>query len=201
MKIFLALCIFAYNTLIFAQQPVTSAIKPYTNCTFNDGLQVVQLDALPTTPMVRQIDTPAGLKDIAMLQGERIMFAYPSEDFYANVKAEQLDTKDYLSEKKDLIAQLDIYTKDGNTIAHDLPSLGDLQVQGINRSKLEGGVLGIYLFFDDKQAIVTTMYLLNGEPDKRRFQSLPEYAKLRDSFLSNYASCIRQNQKLTSSNH
>ncbi len=38
--------------------------------------------------MVRAVTTPAGEKQITMLEGERIMLAYPGEDFYANVKAE-----------------------------------------------------------------------------------------------------------------
>jgi len=57
-------------------------------------------------------------------------------------------------------------------------------------SKLEGGSLGIYLIFDDKKQVVTTIYFLNQEPQERKFQTLDEYRRLRDRFLSRYGSCI-----------
>ena len=69
-----------------AQDRIAPAIRPYTSCRFDDGLSIVQLDALPMTPMTRTVQTPKGEKQIVMLEGERIMFAYPDEDFYANVK-------------------------------------------------------------------------------------------------------------------
>jgi hypothetical protein len=64
------------------------------------------------------------------------------------------------------------------------------QAQGLDRSKREGGVLGVYLFFDNPTRTVTTIYFLNQEPPKR-FKTMEEYAAIRDRFLSNYTSCIR----------
>jgi hypothetical protein len=42
---------------------------------------------------------------------------------------------------------------------------------------------------------VTTIYLLNQEPEQRKFQTMEEYRSLRDKFLVSYASCIRKNQQ------
>ncbi len=198
---FTALFLFVLVTASYAlaQYRIAPAIQPYTSCRFDDGLSIVQLDALPTTPMVRTIQTPSGEKQVTMVEGERIMFAYPSEDFYANVKAEQLDPKDYTREKADLVAELTSLASDGK--AHVEPSLAPIhrfEVHGLNRSKLEGGVLGTYVLFDDKQSVVTTIYLLNGEPEQRRFQTLPEYAEVRDHFLSQYTACVRVNEEANS---
>ena len=192
LAVFLLFLVFPFAR---AQERIAPAIRPYTSCAFDDGLRIVSLDALPATPMVRTVETPDGEKQITMLEGERIMLAYPDEDFYANVKAEQLDLGNYPREKADLIAQLGPFVSDGKArIEPPQPPLQGFEVHGLNRLALEGGVLGIYLLFDDKQAVVTTIYFLNGEPGQRRFQSLPGYARLRDRFLAAYAGCVRTNQ-------
>ncbi len=183
----------------FAQERIAPAIRPYTSCHFDDGLSIVQLNALPMTPMTRTVQTPSGDKEIVMLEGERIMFAYPDEDFYANVKTEQLDTKNYAREKTDLIAQLSSTASDGKAhVENAVKPMNDFEIHGLNRLKLEGGVLGTYLLFDDKRYLATTIYLLNGKPGQRRFQTLPEYARMRDHFLSQYTACIRVNEKASS---
>jgi len=61
---------------------------------------------------------------------------------------------------------------------------------------LEGGVLGLYLAFDDKTHIATTIYLLNQEAYARKFQTIEQYQQLRDTFLKTYLACIRMNQQL-----
>jgi hypothetical protein len=65
----------------------------------------------------------------------------------------------------------------------------------LDREKLEGGVLGIYLFFDNSAHVVTNIYLLNQEPQNRKFQTIEEYRQLRDRFLVSYSACIRKNQQ------
>ena len=43
---------------------------------------------------------------------------------------------------------------------------------GVNRNKLEGGVLSIYNLFEDSSHTAVTMYLLNDEPAKRKFRKI-----------------------------
>ena len=127
------------------------------------------------------------------------MFAYPAQDFYANVKAEQLDPSRYTADKSVLLDSLKALAED-NIEAEVPPTLyPGFDVHGINRAKLEGGVLGVYLIFDDKRHIATTIYLLNQEPQQRAFQNMMEYASRRDAFLKSYVSCIRMNEDVAPS--
>jgi hypothetical protein len=121
------------------------------------------------------------------------MFAYPGEDFYANVKVEFLPDQGYEKAKQALIANFEYLLASGdNSRNYDLKShLNGFEIQGLDRSKREGGVLGVYLLFDNPTHSVLTIYMLNQEPPIR-FKSMTEYAALRDRFLFGYMACIRK---------
>ena len=159
-------------------------LQSYANCTFSDGLMVVRSDALPATVTSRPVETDDGTRHVDLEAGLRIMFAYPLQDFYANVKAERLPAAKFASEKQDLLANFK-HMAPGNTVNTSLRSpMNGFEVHGLDRDKLEGGVLGIYLLFRDKDATATTIYFLNQQPQTRQFQTMDEYRALRDRFLS-----------------
>ena len=185
-------CLFS-RTAVSQENP----LEAYDSCKFSDGLQIVRIDSLPPGVTVRPVETYSGTRQIEMIAGHRIMFAYPDEDFYANVKAEVLPERNFKELKGFLLDNLE-HLAHGNTVNRTLESpLNGLEVHGVDREKLEGGVLGIYLLFDAPNRIVTTVYLLNQEPGDRRFQTIEEYQSLREQFLKSYTACIRNNQKRT----
>ncbi len=120
------------------------------------------------------------------------MFAYPGEEFYANVKVELLPSDGYAESKRALIDDFDSILASGDTERNYKlrPKLHNFEIHGLDRSKREGGVLGIYVLFDDATHAVTTIYFLNQEPPKR-FKTMEEYAQVRDQFLERYTTCIR----------
>jgi len=121
------------------------------------------------------------------------MFAYPGESFYANVKVEILPEPGYEKSKKALMDNFDYLLASGDNRRNYAlkPHMNGFEIQGLDRSKREGGVLGIYLLFNDATRTVLTIYMLNQEPPER-FTTIEEYAALRDRFLSGYTSCIRK---------
>ena len=190
----LSVFIFAAGAIALAAQSTDNLI-PYTSCQFSDGLQIVQTDPLASGIASREVETDSGPRRIDLLAGRRIIFAYPNTDFYANVKAESLPTANYAQFKGFLLDNLQ-YLSHSNIVNAALHSpLNGFEIHGIDREKLEGGVLGIYLLFDDASHVVTTIYMLNQEPQERKFQSMGEYGTLRDRFLASYSACIRKNQQ------
>src|ERR1700748_3739416 len=124
-------------------------LHSYESCTFDDGLQIAKIDALPPGAQQRTIDTPQGPKIIHMLAGRRIMFAYGvGGDFFANVKPELLPAATWDTDKQyllDEIAQL-LASQPGtarNTSLTD--TLHGIEVHGIDHTELKGGTLGFYL--------------------------------------------------------
>jgi hypothetical protein len=175
-------------------RPLAAPLVPYTECKLPTGPDVVEVTKLPAVPMTRTVDTLRGPRNVLIEDGVRVMFDYPNTDFYANLKAEQLKADTYEAEKADLISEEDkmLASDDTNSRNYALkPKMQGFEIYGIDRKKLEGGVLGAYLFFDDPTHVVTTIYFLNGEPGRRRFNDMAEYAKLRDGFLESYTKCVR----------
>jgi len=126
-----------------------------------------------------------------MTDGYRILIAYQNEPF-VNLKAEQFDKTRYSTDKQSLIDSLESSAKDSPNMESEKPTkskMGRFESYAINRTKLEGGVLSIYLWFDDSGAQVLTAYILNDEPAVRKFKTIDEYRNLRDRFLQELNGC------------
>jgi hypothetical protein len=171
----------------------TSAFDRYTGCRFSDQLSVVETSPLAPGIHERTVPTSKGPKQVAMVEGRQVMFAYPGKDFYANVKVEILPEKDYAETRQALVDNFGymLATSKDSTRNYELkPKLNGLDVRGLDKDKLEGGVLGIYVLLNDASRMVTTIYFLNQEPKDRSFQTIEEYRVVRDRFFSTYAACI-----------
>jgi hypothetical protein len=170
----------------------SSAFDRYTTCKFADGLIVVETSPLAPGVHARTVQTLKGPRQVEMVEGRRVMFAYPDKDFYANVKVEILPEKNYAETRQFLIDDFDytLASADGSTRNYGLkPKENGFDVRGLDRDKLEGGVLGVYLLLDDSSRMVTTIYFLNQEPKDRSFQTMDEYRVMRDRFLATYTAC------------
>ncbi|MBB5316464.1 hypothetical protein [Tunturibacter empetritectus] len=171
----------------------SSAFDRYTGCRFSDELAVVETSPLAPGIHERTVETLKGPRQVGMVEGRRVMFAYPGKDFYANVKVEILPEKDYAETRQTLVDNFDYFlasSKDSTRNYGLKPKLNGLDIRGLDRDKLEGGVLGIYLLLNDATRMVTTIYFLNQEPKDRSFQTIEDYRMMRDRFLSTYTACV-----------
>ncbi len=186
------------GTLVIAlpvSAQISAGLRPYTRCTFDDGLAVSNLSPLPPGVQGRTVATLTGPRPVPLLRGETVMFSYPQSEFYANVKVEQLPAPAFAQGKKDLISNFDHILAGGNDSTRNLafalhPQLNGFETYGLDRTELAGATLGIYLLIDNRTHIVATVYFLNQDPARRKFSTLAEYAVLRDHFLTAYTSCV-----------
>ena len=176
-------------------QATPDAFTPYTACSLPDGPAVVESTPLAPGVTERTVQTRKGNATVSLADGRRVMFAYPGEDFYANVKVESILPGNYPQARSALIDNFEYTLSSGdNARNYKLkPVLNGFTIQGLDRLKREGGVLGIYLLLDDATHTAITIYFLNQEPPKR-FKTMDEYAALRDRFLNAYTACIRDKQ-------
>lgn len=177
----------------------TDALQAYTSCFFRDGLQILSVDPLAADVTSRVVQTADGPRTIDLVAGKQVLLAYPFTDFFANVRAEVLPADLYAAQKAALLANLSyLESQPGGPVeAQALPrNLHGFEVRGNNRTKLEGSVLGMYLMFDDAAHVATTISFLNQESWRRKFQTMDQYAHLRDQFLVAYTGCVRENQAL-----
>jgi hypothetical protein len=166
--------------------------EPYTTCSLPDGPSVVETAPLAPGVTTRNVQTIKGPLPVRMLDGRRVMFAYPGEDFYANVKVEILPADTWSDARNTLSENFDYLLASGDDVRNYSlrPDLNGFSIAGQDRTKREGGVLGFYLLSDNTTHTVITIYFLNQEPP---FKTMQEYAVLRDRFLNGYTACIRKN--------
>ena len=123
--------------------------------------------------------------------GYRVLITYREVEAFGNLKVERLPATVYQKEKSDLLSSLEFFASgpgmDGKV---QTGVRNGFNLCGVNRNKLEGGVLSIYNLFEDSSHTAVTMYLLNDEPAKRKFDSFEKYSPIRDAFLDAYTSCL-----------
>ena len=194
LTILLALCALLTIT---AQAQLFPELKAYGSCSFPDGLQVIDDSPMPPNVHERPVQSHGTTGSVPLLAGRRVVFGYPGEDAYANVKVELLPEGNFAANRKLLLEDFDDIVASDKGVARNVarkPTQSGFSVTGLDRKSLQGNTLGIYLLIDDKTQTVATVYLLNGTPAKRKFQTLTEYARMRDTFLYNYTRCIRNNK-------
>lgn len=177
------------------ERPVPAALRPYLGCKLPIGPDLTGNTLLPQAPMARTAQTFSGPKKIQLVDGVMAAFAYPGEQPFANVKVELLPAATYAAEKTDLISEFDKINATGNDTQRNYtmkPTLNGFQIQGFDRTALDGKVLGIYLLFDNAHHVATTAYFLNAPVGQRKFDSLNEYTGLREGFLNAYTVCVRK---------
>ncbi len=169
----------------------------YESCGFPDRLAVVGRTPLNGGVTLRDAETSHGTVAVQLEAGERVLFAYPGQDLFANVRLEKLPTKDFLNQKRTLIEDFN-HTLAQSPLGvrnYSLPArMRGFEIYGLDRVELSGSVLGIYVFFDDLNRIATTVWFLNQDNVTRPFQTIDQYARLRDAFLKTYTACIRTHQ-------
>jgi hypothetical protein len=176
-----------------------NSLKPYLSCKFDDGLKIVE------TSRHRQWNSPDkfrsikinGVEDrVSVIDGYRIMLAYPDTYFFANVKAEQSDPQSYAKDKEKLIREMQWLTSTSKEMETAEPvkiTSHGFEGYALNRKTILGNTLGMYVLFSDVNQQVLTIYFLNQPAEKRKFQTIEEYRALRDRFLDKYTACIQGN--------
>jgi hypothetical protein len=185
--------------IVQAQTPKTDPLKPYTTCNVPGGLKIKEVTRRKSGDNYREVTTEKGKQKVSVVDGYRVMFAYPDLTYYfANVKIEQSALDKYDQDKEILISELKHYSTIKETtpmLFSDKTLLDGFEHYGMDRDKIDvGGVVGTHVLFYDPAHLVVTIYFLNQSQaalfNNRRYETIKEYRKLRDDFLSHYSECL-----------
>src|SRR5688572_23394191 len=121
---------------VFAQARPDS-LKPLTRCTFGDGLRVVSADRIPGEVRERTVMTLAGPRSVSLADGYRVMLAYPSTEFFANVKVELSQDSRYPADKRTVVESVRYLAnqsaKEARTsVPIERPAYRGVDVYGVN---------------------------------------------------------------------
>jgi len=174
------------------------SLKSFISCDLDNGFKIVQVDRLPESVKSRTVKTSKGEQKISLADGYRVMVAYNDDrDWFANIKAEKSVTADYEQDKERVMENLKWAASTGKEMESQDPvkvSLGEYEGYGTNRRTLTGNTLGIYVLFSDVDRTIVTLYFINQNPKRKRFQTVEEWRVLRDGFLNTYTSCVKRNR-------
>lgn len=171
-------------------------LKSYVNCEFGDKYQIED-SVERSQAFMRSVATMDGKDVVEVSHGWSLHIAYDGTPF-VNFKAERLGKSNYQRDKNALISNLGYAATTSKGMESNKPQqspLSGFDLYSINRKQLEGGVLSIYLLFQDSEQIVVTLYLLNTSPEAPKFRTMEEYHKLRDNFLNSYVACAGKHLK------
>jgi len=184
---------------VSGQSNEPSSLKPYLSCKFGDGLKIVDTSRHRqwTSPdKFRTVEINGVEERVSVVDGYRVMVAYPNTHFFANIKAENSNPDDYAKDKDTVVRDL----KSATASSHDMESPEPIKVSyngfegySSSRKSLTMGTLGITILFSDARRQILTIYFLNQLPLKREFQTMEEWHTLRDRFLNRYTSCVKSN--------
>jgi hypothetical protein len=179
--------------VVSCHYPVTPDLKPYTQCKLGNEFQIFRVDG-PAVDFAWPTPTKNGDVQIKVDMGYRVLINYMQTELFGNLKVERLPKDTYAKEKADILSSLAYLAAEPYNDGQVRSEIKNgVTLYGINRKKLEGGVLSIYNLFQDDAQIVVTMYLLNDYPETRKFGTIDQYAVVRDKFLNAYTACVAQN--------
>jgi hypothetical protein len=150
--------------------------------------------------------TLAGPRSVSLADGYRVMLAYPSTEFFANVKVELSQDSRYPADKRTVVESVRYLANQSSKEARtsvpiDRPAYRGVDVYGVNFPTIDfyiannpptlgGGPIGTYVLFDDFRKMIVTVYFLNQRSGRRQFKTIEEYRTLRDRFLEDYTTCM-----------
>ena len=188
------------SVVVSAQTPSGDPLKPYTACKVPGDLKIKEITRRKNSNPFREVDTDNGKRKVSVVDGYRVMFAYPDLTYYfTNVKIEQSAPDSYSQDKDILVNQLKHYatTKEATPMRFtDKTLLNGFEHYGLDRDKIDiGGQVGIHVLFFDPARLVVTIYFLNQSKavflNNRRFETITDYRELRDDFLTHYSRCLK----------
>jgi hypothetical protein len=175
------------------------SLKPYTSCTLESGLEIVQVDRLPKKVKSRSVTTSKGEQKISLADGYRVMVAYNEHnDWFANMKVEKSFPAEYERDKEGVIENLKWAASTTKELESPEPvktSFNGYEGYETSKRTLTGNMLGIYLLFSDADRTIITIYFINQNAKRKRFQSIEEWQTVRDQFLFTYTNCINKNRR------
>ena len=201
--VILTIVVVSFAPLIVRGQSATNAdpLNSYTTCKLPGDLKIKEVTRRSAGDKYREVVTDIGKRKVSVVDGYRVMFAYPDLTYYfANVKIEQSNPDSYTQDKQVLVDQLKHYTTTKGATAMmftDKTLLNGFEHYGIDRDRIDvGDQVGIHVLFYDPAHLVVTIYFLNQSKavslNNRRFVNIEQYQELRDDFLSHYSECLKQ---------
>jgi hypothetical protein len=168
-------------------------LDAYIDCSYSNGLSVRSLIRLPGEGVrYRTVETAKGKRKVSVIDGYRLIVWQGEPSYFANMKVEKSDPRQYASDKEAVTSQLEVLKQSSITGKHVLDHMpyNGFDVYGLMDPTMDdNGPNGVYLLFHDPTQTIVTIYFLGQKPEYRKFKTIEEHDALVDRMLEELVTC------------
>jgi len=169
-------------------------LDAYLSCSYGAGLSVVSALRMQGEGLrSRTVATAQGEKKISVVDGYRLMLSQGEPSYFANMKIEKSDPRQYASDKDAAIKNLEYAMQ---TAAPGIKPMWDhmpyngFDVYAVTDTTMGvNGPNGMYLLFRDSAQVIVTIYFLGQKPEYRHFSTIEEHDAIVDKMLEDLTTC------------
>jgi hypothetical protein len=170
-------------------------LSSYAYCPYTAGPSIVSVDRFPGNGIrYRTVETSGGPRKISMIDGYRIMLAYPGRIDFANMHVEKSDASQYPADKDAVIKSMEtLVAPSGAPMVAEHRIYNGFDMYASNDPTMTGnGPSGMYVLFRDSAHLIVTIYFLDQKPEDRQYKTLADYTTLRDGVLKDFTTCANE---------
>lgn len=171
-------------------------MQPYVRCfSFEDGLQAISFDGRPKNiERWREVKIGESSKRISVVDGVRLIYAYPGNGPFARMMVEQSDWNSYVDDIQTAQQALEETARGSGAHLQPLVLTG-ASGHSVTKKEMAGETLGSTQLYFDADRTIVSVYYLNPAPEKARFKSLQEFSPLRERFEASYVQCVARKRQ------
>jgi len=185
-----ASCLFP--ELTGAQSPATAEpLDRYVACQYADSLYPVKIIRLPGRGLrYRTVATTKGERRVSVIDGYTILLGQGAPSYFANMKVEISDPKQYPSDKEAVTANIELAMDQSKGGEWEHMPFNGFDLYGLSFSSMDGnGPNGMYVLFNDSTRTIVTIYFLGQPAVYRTFKTIEQHDAIRDRMLVALTSC------------
>ena len=182
------------------QAEATAKLERYASCEgFAGGVGIRRKAERPAEePPWREVTGKGVTRRISVIDGIRVVYAYPEKDPFADLKVEASDPAKYAEDKRELRQMFEAVARTEGPGAYKTIDGPGYTGQEVVKPALGGSLLAItQLFFDaDKVVVSITFPWFPTQPASAlSFSTHTQFVALRAAFVRGYLDCIERKAK------
>jgi hypothetical protein len=169
-----------------------SGLDAYIGCDgFAGGVRAVTLDRRAEDAQTwRELEFGGQKHRVSVLDGYRLTYSYTRDYPFASLRVERSESSRYGQDREIVTGYFTGMAKADAELELSEFSYRSHAVQLLTKKALGGRTLGAAHILADSDAVIVTVFFYNQLPEHRSFQTLEEFAGLRDAFIRGYIDCV-----------
>lgn len=189
--------ILAFAALVPAATDAQSAgpepLDRYVNCHYLDSLYPVKIIRRPDAGRgdgSRMVATSQGEKRVSVIDGYTILLGQGAPSYFANMKVERSDPKQYASDKDAVRKNIELAMDGWRHGEWEHMPFNGFDLYGVSDPTMDAnGPNGMYVLFNDSTQTIVTIYFPGQPPAYRTYKTIEEHDAIRDRMLTAITKC------------